>query len=63
MPLLALQRNLDARPFTLLDRTTERDDQSLNVGKDYCRRGWAGKDGLERLSVFGVHGAYASTSC
>ncbi|QTQ33608.1 Uncharacterized protein pbN1_36230 [Aromatoleum bremense] len=33
-PLLTLEKDLDARAFSLMDFTTKTDDQCLDVGED-----------------------------
>ena len=56
MPLFTLQRDLDARTFTLCDRAAKSDDQSFDGRENNRRLRWPGKDGLKRLSVLRVQG-------
>ena len=57
MPLFPLQSDLDARSFALFYCTAQREDQGLNVRENNRRGGRAGKDGLKRFSLFGIHEA------
>lgn len=63
VPLFILQRDLDARPFALRHCATQSDEQRFDLGEHNRGRSRSGKDGLNRLSVFGVHEANASGSC
>ena len=59
MPLLAAQAELHAGTFTLREFRAQADQQALDAPKSNRSKGGLGKDGAQRLDVFGFHGTNA----